>query len=467
MTNSMRLITTLPAAIMLISSMMACGGTSKSVNEGEVADSTVQAWPDTLRVGTLYSPTSYFIYREEKMGIDYDLVSQLAADKGMVLDLKVAPTLPALIEMIDSGLIDVAAYEVPVTAEYKSHVIPAGKESITKQVLVQPKTSADRRITDVTQLAGREVYVEAGSKYLYRLENLNDEIGGGIKIKEVKRDSIITEDLIDMVADGKIPLTIIDSDIARINRTYYTDLDIGLPVSFDQRSAWGVTPSKAWLADSIDSWMAGSERQLMQSQLLKRYFELSKAAPTFKVDFSKGRISPYDNLFRKYAGKIGWDWRMMASQGFIESRFDTTVVSWAGARGIMQIMPRTARAHGVSAGDIARPEPNIRAAAAIIKSLDSALAKKVPNKAERRKFVLAAYNSGIAHIYDAIALAEKYGKNPGVWDGNVADALLMKSKPEYYNDPVCRYGYFKGKQTTAYVREVMEFYNRTTRQVKQ
>lgn len=462
----MRSITGIPAAAILLLTLFtawSCGKGSADTRAGDT-DSTAYRLPDTLRVGTLYSPTSYFIYREEEMGYDYDMVKRFGADKGIAIDLHVAPGLNALIEMLDSGLIDVAAYEIPVTAEYKPHVIAAGNENITTQVLVQPKSG--ERITDVTQLAGREVYVEAGSKYLYRLENLNDEIGGGIKIHQVKSDTLITEDLIEMVATGEIPLTIVDSDIARINRTYYSTLDIGLPVSFEQRSAWGVSPEKPWLADSITEWMAQSEPRKAQARLLKRYFELSKETPAVRIDFSKGKISPYDPLFRKYAKEIGWDWRILAAQGYTESRFDTTVVSWAGARGIMQIMPRTARAHGLPLSRITNPEANIRTAAAIIKSLDSSLARKVPDPEERRKFTLAAYNSGLAHIYDAIALAGKYGKNPQVWDGNVADALLMKANPEYYNDPVCRYGYFRGKQTTAYVRKVMEFYNSSKNHVK-
>lgn len=285
------------------------GGNSRDTE----ADSTAHPLPDTLRVGTLYSPTSYFMYREEQMGYDYDMVTRLGADKGMVIDLHVAPSLNALIEMLDSGLIDLAAYEIPITAEYKSRVIPAGDENITTQVLVQPKS--DDHITDVTQLAGREVYVEADSKYLYRLKNLNDEIGGGINIHEVKSDTLITEDLIEMVATGKIPLTIVDSDIARINRTYYNSLDIGLPVSFEQRSAWGVSPDKPWLADSITAWMGQSDARKTQAQLLKRYFELSKVSPVLTIDFTKGHISPYDRLFRKYASEIGWDWRLLAAQG--------------------------------------------------------------------------------------------------------------------------------------------------------
>ena len=129
---------------------------------GSDSDSTSHALPDTLRVGTLYSPTSYFIYREEQMGYDYDMVTRFGADKGIAIDLHVAPSLTSLVEMLDSGIIDLAAYEIPITAEYKPHVVAAGDENITTQVLVQPKS--DNPITDVTQLAGREVYVEAGSE---------------------------------------------------------------------------------------------------------------------------------------------------------------------------------------------------------------------------------------------------------------------------------------------------------------
>ncbi|MDE6457565.1 MAG: transglycosylase SLT domain-containing protein, partial [Muribaculum sp.] len=386
-------------------------------------------------------------------------------DNGIVIDLEVAPSLSALIEMMDSGKIDVAAYEIPITAEYRSHVVHCGTENITHQVLVQPKKGPDERITDVTQLVGKEIYVEKDSKYQHRLNNLNDEIGGGIIIHTVAEDTLITEDLIEMVSTGKIPLTVVDSDIAQLNKTYYNSLDIGMEISFPQRSSWGVTPGKEWLADSIDSWFADSEPQSMQARLLKRYFELSKENPVYNIDLSKGRISPYDNLFKKYALQIDWDWRILASQGYTESHFDSTVVSWAGARGIMQIMPRTASAYGLPSSQITNPEANIKTAVAILKDLDKSLTKHVPDTEERRKFVLAAYNSGIAHIYDAIALAKKYGKNPQVWSGNVEEALLMKANPEYYNDPVCKFGYFRGRQTTQYVIKVLDFYERCQKQV--
>jgi len=433
---------------------------------GDDAD-VARALPDTLRVGTLYSPTSYFLYRDQEMGYDYTLVSQWASEKGMVVKLEVAPSMGRLVEMLDSGQIDLAAYEIPVTAEYKRKVVACGPEYVTSQVLVQPLRGGKPLITDETQLIGKDVYVEAGSKYEYRLRNLDSELGGGIRIHTVNRDTLITEDLVGMVSDGTIPLTVVDSDVARINKTYYRDLDVSLPLSFPQKASWGVSPVNSWLADSVDTWFAQESPRRRQAELLKRYFELSKSETddlggALSLDLSKGVISPYDDIFKAVssAGIIKWDWRILAAIGYAESGFNNHLVSWAGARGLMQIMPRSAVAYGLPLDKIEDPQANIEAAARILADLDRMLAKKVADPGERLKFVLAAYNSGIGHIYDAIALAGKYGRNPQVWDGNVEQALLMKANPEYYSDPVCRNGYFRGRHTVAYVRKVSSLFAR-------
>ena len=427
-------------------------------------DTAAHHLPDTLRAVTLYSPTSYFIYRGQPMGYDYDLVERLAADKGMVLKLEVAPSLNAAIEMLDSGKVDLIAYDVPVTAEYRDKVIPAGPENVTTQVLVQP-ASADSLITDVTELVGRTVYVEEGSKYQARLENLNEELGGGIDIRPVDRDTLITEDLIGMVDRHELPLTIVDSDIAAMNKGYYPDLDIGLPLSFEQRSAWGVAPDCRWLADSIDAWAAETRPRQEQALLLKRYFEQSKSEYDPAADFAGGRISPYDDLFRKYAKEIGWDWRLLAAQSHTESRFRPKAKSWAGARGLMQIMPATARDYGVSARQLDDPETSIRTAVRYLGDLDKWLASRIPDPTERQKFIFAAYNAGVAHVYDAIALAGKYKMSPTKWTGNVEIAILMKMNPRYYRDPVVKYGYSRGRETFDYVRRIYAFYDKAKAKV--
>ena len=127
---------------------------------------------------------------------------------------------------------------------------------------------------------------------------------------------------------------------------------------------------------------------------------------------------------------------------------------------MMQLMPRTAAHYGRHDGSITDPDNSVYAASRYIADLNRILSSYVKDRDERIKFILAAYNSGIAHIYDAIALARKHGKNPALWHDNVSEALMMKSNPEYYNDPVCRYGYFRGRQTVEYVKEVTRVYER-------
>ena len=184
-------------------------------------------------------------------------------------------------------------------------------------------------------------------------------------------------------------------------------------------------------------------------------FEISKRIPHGSIlSIQKGKISHYDELFKKYAKEIDWDWRLLASLAYTESNFDTTAVSWAGAKGLMQLMPRTARAMGVPAGMEQNPEESIKAAVKYIAATANSF-RRIPDPDERIKFILAAYNAGIGHITDAMALAEKYGKNKYIWDNNVADYILLKSNEEYFNDPLCKNGYFRGVETFKFVKEVI------------
>ncbi len=432
-------------------------------NRQEQKPQTAEIVPDTLHAVTLYGPTSYFIYRGQEMGFDYDNLTQFAKDEGMVLDLKVATSLPSLLDSISSGKAQLAAYPIPRIEEYMHIVRHCGPKEVTQQVLVQP--AGEGRITDVTQLVGKTVYVEKDSKYHYRLQNLDNELGGGIDIKAISRDTLIVEDLIEMVDKGEIPLTVVDSDIAELNKSYYPRLDIGMKISLDQYSSWAVGLNCDSIAAKLDRWEQKHHSSDMLKSIYKKYFEISKnpgftASGISDLHLKKGGpISVYDEVFRRHSGIPGYDWRLLAAIGYNESRFDNNVVSWAGAKGLMQLMPATAEAMGVNAESITVPERNIYAAAKLLKKLDDSLASKVEDKEERMKFVVAAYNSGLGHIFDAIALADKYGLDSDVWLGNVSEAALLKSRPKYYNDPVVKNGYFRGRETVDFVDKVMDTYS--------
>jgi len=417
--------------------------------------------PDTLNVGTLYSPTGFFILKGDTMGYDYDRICDFARSRGIALRFKVARSMPHLLDMLKKKQVDVLACEVPVTAEYKSRVIHCGAVNETYQVLVQH--SGKGMIYDVTQLIGRDVFVEKGSKYESRLRNLDNEVGGGINIHAVDGEAALPTELISRVSRRQIPFTIVDSDIAQMNLTYYDSINIGLRVGFEQRSSWAVSLKNQWLADSINAWAASSNAREYSKQVLKHYFEMNRGPKpdSVKVDTlavtPPGGISPYDHVFKQYAQEMGWDWRLLAAIAYSESGFDPNATSWMGARGLMQVMPKTARAHGAEENSLSDPAVSIRVASKILKELEGVMRGRAA-AGDRIKFVLAAYNAGSGHVTDAIALAGKFELNPRLWEDNVAQAMLWEMDPEYYNDSVCTYGYCRGTEPVDYVVKVLNRY---------
>lgn len=453
--NQLRLL----AIGVLLPALVGCTGKAKD-NDGEQKS---YDFPDTLRVATLYGPMSFFEYRGDTLGYDYSLIKQLTADKNITAEFILPASLSEAVEMLDSGLVDVIAYDVPVTAEYLEDIVPCAYEHLSSQILVQKK--GPDALTDVTELIDKDVYVEKDSKFSYRLSNLNNELGGGINIIEIEEDSLMPVDLLQKVSKGEMQFTVVDSETAQLNKSYYRDLDLTLELSFPQRSAWAVSNREQWLADSINAWYEGAGSQQANKKLLRRYFELSRIPKfdirSFEKNFGSGHISPYDDLFKKYGKQAGVDWRLLAAIAFAESKFKNEAESWAGARGIMQIMPSTARGRGVDPETLINPEVSIKLASQMVTSLDKSFLKDVPDPVERRKFIMAAYNSGIAHIRDAISIAKGTGLDSTKWADNVAIALRMKSQPEIYNNKeLCKYGYFKGTYTTAYVQKVEALYQK-------
>lgn len=419
-----------------------------------------------LTIITLYSSTSYFIYKEEPMGYDYDLAQDFCDHYGLTLNVKTAENVNKLVEMLNRGEGDLIAYSLPIQNELKDSVTYCGQEQISHQVLVQQANKGDTLVKDVVGLIGKEVYVEQNTKYHQRLLNLNAELGGGIKVHSVSEDTITSEDLIEMVSLGKIRYTVCDEYIAKLNRTYYRNVDISLPVSFDQRSSWAVRKSSPNLAKALDEWFDANNNTPVYKGITKKYFELSKLPldGDYEIpkNLPKGAVSVYDDLFRKHAQGTKYDWHFLAAICYHESRFQNNLTSWAGAAGIMGLMPRTAKSLGLTSEDRMNPDLSIGAAVELLDRLDK-IFRKIDNNDERMKFILAAYNAGNGHVNDAQALAEKYGANPYVWEGNVKKYLELKGNPEYYNDPVCKNGYFRGGETIKYVDNVLSTIERFRR----
>ncbi len=445
---------------------MASGLTEKSETPTE---SQPYVLPDTLRVGILNSPTTYFNYRGMEMGFDYEMVQRFAQDNKVATSMKVAFNFPELMEMLEKGEVDLIASPVPVTAEYRKISLTCGPKQRTTQMLIQPK--GENMATDVTQLIGRHVTVEKDSKFEHRLRNLDSELGGGIVIETLAKDTLVSEDMIKMVADGEIAATVVDYAIARANLPDYPQLDGSLAISLDQETMWAVKPDQPGLAEILNKWT--EKNQDIYKTLHRKYFDTAKlpvgltmadalsdlSEVKVELELPEGKgISPFDGAFRRAAASSRFDWKLIAAVAYVESRFKTDLVSWAGAKGVMQIMPRTAKALGYSPEHLSNPETCISAGIKLLETLDKQLEGRVPDPNERINFVLAAYNAGLGHIYDSIALADKYGLAKNRWEGGVDKAALMKSHPQYYRDPVVKNGYFRGRETIDFVARVKTAY---------
>lgn len=407
-----------------------------------------------LRAVTLSRSTSYFDYRGEDMGFEYELVEGLADFLGVQLEILSAKNVSHMIEMLENGEVDLIAYPITITPERKEKLLFAYHENITNQVLVQRKgKKGSIEVKDVSDLIGKEVSVVENTKYAHRLGNLNKELGGGIIIDTVSL-SEDEESLIEKVSLGEIPYTVADNNIAKVNKTYYNNIDISVPISFSQRTAWAVRKNEEELILKVDEWFDRCMSDYTYVYLYHKYFEhkkdIGKGCPIY---INSKKISVFDSLFKKYAKKIDWDWRLLASVAYQESRFNPKARSWVGARGLMQLMPATASRYGADIESLEQPEVSVRVATEYMKRVEN-IFSYIEDKQERQKFVLASYNAGVGHVRDAMALAEKYGKDPNKWN-DVKTFALMKAKPEFFNDPVVRHGYLRGDEVYNFVEEIM------------
>ncbi|WMJ72267.1 transporter substrate-binding domain-containing protein [Cytophagaceae bacterium ABcell3] len=419
---------------------------------------------------TGYSHTGYFLYKGTPMGYEYDLLKNLADHLGVKLNIKVVDSKDKMFEMLRKGEGDIIASNLLVTKNKRPYIEFTHHHNTSRQVLVQKKPKNWRQMTasevnkvlikDLLDLGNKDVHVIKSSPYVMRLRNLSNEIGSNINIIEEDTNTGV-EDLIQAVAEGEIEYTIADENIAMLNQSYYADLDISTPISFSQKQAWAVRKNSPELLEAVNDWVLRMKNKPFYYVIYNKYFKLKKGLDQqikCSREMTCGKnLSPYDTIIQKHATEIGWDWRLLASLIYQESRFDPKARSWAGASGLMQLMPATAKEFG--AHDPFDPEQAIAAGAKYLKWLDNYWSNKVEDPDERLKFILASYNVGQAHVADAVRLAKKYKKQPDVWDDNVAYFVLNKSKPKYSNDPVVKYGYCRGSEPFNYVKSILNRYN--------
>jgi membrane-bound lytic murein transglycosylase F len=441
-----------------------CGDKANEKDEDKTTTLDIIKQRNKLIALTDYNSINYFIYRGTTMGFQYELLHELAKHMGVDIEIKVLEELEEGFTKLSNRSCDIIALNLTITKARNKRVLFTEPILQTHQVLVQKKPANWHSLTkkeinlkvirNQLNLAKKTVFVQVNSSHAERLKNLSEEIGNAINIKEVP---MTVEELIKLVAEGKIDYTVCDENVAKVNQTYYPNIDIQTAISFPQYIAWAVGYDSEELQQAINTWLVKFKKSLKYQLIYNKYFKNKKSIIRMKSDYysiSSGKISPYDDIIKRYSDLIGWDWRLLTAMIYQESRFNPNVRSWAGAFGLAQLMPATASRYNVTFNSSV--EAQLRASFRFLRYLDSKLKNRIKDPEERKKFVLASYNVGLGHVMDARRLARKYGKDPTIWDEHVAFFILNKSKPAFYKDPVVRYGYCRGEEPFNYVKDILD-----------
>lgn len=430
-----------------------------------------------LNAAVDYSSTTYFVHKGEIMGFEYEMLKRLEEYLNIKVNIIINPSIDSSFKMLNKGEVDIIAYPLTITKDRKKLIAFTEHYVSQAQVLVQrkPENWRDMKlheiertlIRDQVELIDEEVFVLNSSSYIDALEALSDQIGGDINILE-EEPFIDTEQLIENVANGVYDYTISDENIARVNMAYYPILDIETPVSFPRRIAWAVRQNADELLDTLNVGIKNIKRDGTLKVLYDKYFNSSRQARVIArsdySSFSGSKLSPYDDLIKQNAERIGWDWKLLAAMVYQESKFEPASKSWAGAQGLLQLMPATAREYGVT--NRSNPAQSLRGGADYLLWLEKQWLSRVPKAEEQLKFVMASYNVGLGHVYDACALTEKFGGDPTVWN-EVSPNLLKLSQSKYYKDPVVKLGYARGSEPVNYVDEILQRYDRYKQLIKE
>jgi membrane-bound lytic murein transglycosylase F len=381
----------------------------------------------SLRLLTWNDPVSYFAYRGDLFGFEYELARLLAARLKLRLEVVVPPRRELLLPWLLEGRGDLVAASIHPTADLER----------------QARLSRPYLFSELVKVGDDPLTLAAGHTHAaLGMTAWNRELDDA--------------DLVERVRAGSIRGTAVD----RFLLEALPPLPASVPVSSlgtEQPIVFVTRRGSRALAQAVDAFVAATYQGLEYNLLRKRYLGGDNrliAAARAQESGRTGQLSPFDGLFRQYAAPHALDWRLLAAQCFQESRFDPRAHSWAGAVGLFQLMPATATELGVKRPE--DPRDSVRAGASYLARLSSRLDSRLDLQ-QRLRFALAAYNVGFGHLEDAQRLARERGLDATRWFGHVERAMLLLEQPAFYRR--ARHGYCRGSEPVKYVSEIQARYD--------
>lgn len=429
-------------------------GTIKS--EPAIPDAPIQNPLKTHKLKLLITNNinTYFLYRGENMGLEYELLQLFLRSKHIDLEIEMIKDVENIRDSIHARGAHMAAATFIEPATKLKRVLYSAPIYTTDIVLVKHKDNLDSPSKPVV------IKDAPYMRYLLRADTTN--------LKNIEpiysTEQLSKETLLKQVHSKEIESTIADANEAAIANAFYPDVIIDAILEHDAPVVFMFHSKMDTLQAEFNSWLKKNKNTTDYRWILQKYAmlpeKINEQLKITPINTITRKISSYDALIKKYAATIHWDWRLVAALIHQESKFNPSTKSWVGACGLMQVMPNTAYHHShITKKQLFIPGYNLKAGTEYIKWLEqNYFNDSTILDSEKEKFILASYNSGAGHVTDAQALCVKYHLNPNVWEGNVEKMILAKSEPKYYTDPVCKHGYCRGQETSSYVKNILFYY---------
>ncbi|MCC5941805.1 MAG: transporter substrate-binding domain-containing protein [Balneolaceae bacterium] len=416
-----------------------------------------------LRMITYYSSNTYFLNQGLEVGFEYELLREFARENDLALEVIILGADENPFDLLNQGIGDVIAANYTITDERREVVNFTRPYNIVDQIVVYSADLPNRPQTLEELSESRiPISVRRNSSYYNRLVELIEE-GYDLEI-DIISENMDTEAALVQLANGNLRATVADDNMFHAANRYMEGLYEGPVIAEADTIAWAIRKNAPDLESRMNRYLYKHFRMVAEDDrprrstflniLRRKYFEQSRQmAEYYNPDWqyqSVGIISPYDDMVRAVSENLGLDWLLITAMIAQESSFNPDAKSWAGAVGLMQIMPQFVETPYEELYD---PYTNIQVGSQIIKDhLDHYAYMDSTNQIA---FALATYNVGMGHMADARRLAIDRNRNPNEWE-NIADALLMLMQHRYYQN--ARYGFARGIEPVRYVEEIMNRY---------
>ncbi|KTC20881.1 murein transglycosylase [Pseudomonas putida] len=407
-----------------------------------------------LRVITRNSPATYFQDRNGETGFEYELVQRFADDLGVKLQIETAENLDDLFNQLGQPNGPVLAAAGLVSSEQRKQQVRFSHPylEVTPQIIYR---NGKPRPTDAGDLVGKRILVLKGSSHAEQLAELKKQYPA---LQYEESDQVEVVDLLRMVDEGQIDLTLVDSNEVAMNQVYFPNVRVAFDLGDGRDQRWAVAAGEDnSLLNEINEFIDKVHKNGTLQRLKDRYYGHVDVlgyvgAYTFAQHLQQ-RLPRYENHFKTSAKKEQVDWRLLAAIGYQESMWQAEVTSKTGVRGLMMLTQRTAQAMGVS--NRLDPRQSIEGGAKYFMHVKKELDDDI-EEPDRTWFALAAYNVGSGHLDDARKLAKREGLNPNKWL-DVKKMLPRLSQKQWYSKT--RYGYARGGEPVHFVANIRRYYD--------